>query len=147
MSGVCIFCRMALIYVRPQCVNSSSPSAAYMRHWTGSALVQIMACRLIGAKPLSESMLEYCQSKYNIFRSWKCISKCHLGNGGHFVQGRWVKGYPVFPCMIWLFTRQFPGTDLLILEQIWHCTEITTWTFVISEMTLAYFTKKVKLES
>ena len=31
--------------------NSSHPSAAYrsMRQWTGSALVQIMACRLFGA--------------------------------------------------------------------------------------------------
>ena len=41
-------------------VNSSLPSATYMRQWTGSALVQIMACCLIGAKPLSPPMLEYC---------------------------------------------------------------------------------------
>ena len=34
-------------------LDSSPPSAAYMRQWTGSALVQIMACRLLGAKPLS----------------------------------------------------------------------------------------------
>ena len=45
----------------PQWVNSSSPIAAYMRQWLGSALVQIMACRLFGAKPLSEPMLGYCQ--------------------------------------------------------------------------------------
>ena len=38
-----------------------SPSAAYMCQWTGSALVQIMACRLFGAKPLPEPMLTYCQ--------------------------------------------------------------------------------------
>ena len=37
------------------------PSAAYMRQRTGSALLQIMACRLVGAKPLSKPMLEYCQ--------------------------------------------------------------------------------------
>ena len=41
-------------------INSSPPSAEYMPEWTGPALVQIMACRLIGAKPLSEPMLEYC---------------------------------------------------------------------------------------
>ena len=35
-------------------LNSSSPSAAYMRHSIGSALVQIMACRIFGAKPLSK---------------------------------------------------------------------------------------------
>ena len=35
--------------------HSSSPrSASYMRQWTGWALVQIMACSLIGAKPLSK---------------------------------------------------------------------------------------------
>ena len=33
---------------------SSPRSAAYMRRWTGSTLVQIIACPLIGAKPLSE---------------------------------------------------------------------------------------------
>ena len=32
-----------------------------MRRWIGSALVQIMACRLFGAKPFSKPMLGYCQ--------------------------------------------------------------------------------------
>ena len=39
-------------------INSSPPSAAYMSR---SALFQIMACRLFGAKPLPEPMLTYCQ--------------------------------------------------------------------------------------
>ena len=42
-------------------VNSSPPGAAYMHQWIGSALVQIMAWRLFGAKPLSKPMLSYCQ--------------------------------------------------------------------------------------
>ena len=42
-------------------INSSPPSAAYMRQLIGSALVQVMACRLFGDKPLPEPMLEYCQ--------------------------------------------------------------------------------------
>ena len=42
-------------------INSFLPSAAYMRQWIGSALVQIMACRLFGAKPLSKKMLRFCQ--------------------------------------------------------------------------------------
>ena len=42
--------------------NSSPPSAAYMPHWwTGSALVQVMACTLSGAKSLLEPMLVYSQ--------------------------------------------------------------------------------------
>ena len=41
--------------------NSSPPSAAYMCQWIGSTLVQIMACRLFGAKPLSKPMMVYCQ--------------------------------------------------------------------------------------
>ena len=36
------------------------PNAAYMRQWKVS-LVQIMACRLFGVKPLSEPMLNYHQ--------------------------------------------------------------------------------------
>ena len=41
-------------------VNSSSPRAAYMSQWIRSVLVKIMACRLVGAKPLSKPRLEYC---------------------------------------------------------------------------------------
>ena len=44
-----------------QRVNSSTPSAIYVHQWTGSALVQKMACRLFSAKPLPEPMLTYCQ--------------------------------------------------------------------------------------
>ena len=35
-------------------LNSSSHSAKYMRQWTRSALVQVMACLPFGAKPLPE---------------------------------------------------------------------------------------------
>ena len=41
--------------------NSSPSGAAYMRQGIGSALVQIMACGLYGAKPLSKPVLVYCQ--------------------------------------------------------------------------------------
>ena len=42
-------------------INSTSTSAAIIRQWIGSLLVQIMTCRLFGAKPLSKAMLGYCQ--------------------------------------------------------------------------------------
>ena len=41
--------------------NPSPHSARYMHQWIGSALFKIMACRLFSAKPLSKSMLGYCQ--------------------------------------------------------------------------------------
>ena len=41
-------------------VNSSPPSATYMHMWIGSALIQIMACRLFGVKPLSKPTLACC---------------------------------------------------------------------------------------
>ena len=68
-----------------------------LHRWTGSALVQIMACRLDSAKPLSEPMLTYCEIdpkehismkfylKFKYFYSRKCVCKCRLRNGGHFV--------------------------------------------------------------
>ena len=40
-------------------VSSSAPGAAYIRLWIGSALLQIMACRLFSAMPLSKPMLGY----------------------------------------------------------------------------------------
>ena len=81
-------------------VNSSPPSSVYKRQWIESALVQIMACRIFGTKPLSKAMLTYCQldsneqtsmkveARYKPFHSRKCmIWKHRLQNGGHFVQG------------------------------------------------------------
>ena len=47
----------SLYWVSPfclHCINSSPPSATCMRQWMESALVQIMDCRLFGAKPLSK---------------------------------------------------------------------------------------------
>ena len=52
-----------------QWVNSSPPSATYMRQWTGSAFVRVMSCHLFGAKALPEPMLAYCQ-----LDSWEQIS-------------------------------------------------------------------------
>ena len=42
-------------------VNSSPHSAAYVRRWIRSALLQIMVCRLFGTKPLSEQTFRYTQ--------------------------------------------------------------------------------------
>ena len=39
----------------------SEHHAEHMFQWIRSALVQIMACRLFGAKPLSKPMVGYCQ--------------------------------------------------------------------------------------
>ena len=39
--------------------NSSPPGAAYKRQGTVSALVQVMDCRLFGAKPLPKPILAY----------------------------------------------------------------------------------------
>ena len=61
-----------------------------MRHWIRSALVQIMACHLFRAKPLSKPMLPYRQldsweqisvifeSEFYHFHSQKCFWNCRL---------------------------------------------------------------------
>ena len=61
-----------------------------MCQWNESALVQLMACRLFGAKPLPEPMLAYCQldsreqisvkfeSEFCHFHSRKCFWNCRL---------------------------------------------------------------------
>ena len=41
--------------------HSPPPSATYLLQWIGSALVQIMACHLFSAQPLSEPVLGYWQ--------------------------------------------------------------------------------------
>ena len=47
-----------------------NPSAACMRQWTESALVKVKACRLFGAKPLSEPMLPYCHLTHGNKFQW-----------------------------------------------------------------------------
>ena len=73
-----------------------------MRQSTGSALVQVMACRLFGTKPLPEPMLADCQldaqeqtsvkfeSKYKLFIDENAFQNVFCQIGDHFVQGRWV---------------------------------------------------------
>ena len=73
-----------------------------MRQWTGSTLVQIMACRLFGTKPLSKPMLGYCQLDPRNKLQW--ISKqntnffIHENASENIIcetlsRGRWVKLY------------------------------------------------------
>ena len=50
-----------LLWQHALCFNSLRPSNAYMRQYNIPTLLQIMACRLCGAKPFSETMLPYCQ--------------------------------------------------------------------------------------
>ena len=66
-------------------INSSPSSAVYMHGWTGSALVQVMACRQTGDKPLPKPMLIYChwtplnKLKWNSNRNIKLfIHQMHL---------------------------------------------------------------------
>ena len=49
-------------------LNSLRPG--YMCHWTGSLLVQVLACRLLGAKPLPEPVMTYCQLDQGIYYNW-----------------------------------------------------------------------------
>ena len=49
--------KLCQIWANAGNINSSPPGAAYMCQWIGSALLQIMACRLCGAKPLPKSAL------------------------------------------------------------------------------------------
>ena len=54
---------VASLYIPDRCsksyFKSSTPSAAYVRQWIVSALVQIMGC-LFGAESLSKPILCYC---------------------------------------------------------------------------------------
>ena len=74
-------------------VNSSPPSAAYMRQLMGSALVPITAWSRISVNAVllligilgtnfSEILI-----KIQKFHSRKCIWKHRLRNGGHFISG------------------------------------------------------------
>ena len=50
-------------------VNSSPPSVVFMCQWTGSKLVQIMACHLFGTKRLPEAMPLSCLNQAIIWNN------------------------------------------------------------------------------
>ena len=87
---------IAILYYH---INTSPPSAIYMCQWMTPTLVQIMACCLFSAKPLSKPRLDpQEQSLWNYdkdkktFHSLKYVWKYRMRNGGHFVQGSMAHG-------------------------------------------------------
>ena len=113
--------------------NSSTPSAAYMRQWSRSTLVQVMACRLFGAKPLPEPMLVHCQldsweqllvkieSEFYNLHSTKCIWKCRLLKwwpfcpGGDGFSWRGGRRWPVAAWRKWLSFQMFTQTTKMFM--------------------------------
>ena len=115
---------------------SSPPSAAYIRQWIGSALVQIMACHLTGGKPLSEPMLTYCQwdpeeqtsvkfeCKYKTFHSWKCTLNVVCEMAAIF-----TRGDELTPCCF----HRWPAIQWLVMlcpYRTWNC-HSSSWTSII----------------
>ena len=47
------------------CDSFNPTGAVFMRQWIGSELVQILACRQFGTKPLSKPMVGYCSLEKN----------------------------------------------------------------------------------
>ena len=103
-----------------------------MRQWIGSALGQIMACRLFGAKPLSKPVLGYCQldrkeqtsvkfeSEFYHFHARKCIWKCCLPEWRPFCSGGdELKCYSCH-CKLQLWLGMKP---VFTLNKISHCDE------------------------
>ena len=103
-------------------INSSSHSAAYMRRWIGSALLQIMVCRLFGTKPLSEQTFRYSQElspgpleymnklQWNFNQKWKLFIH---GNASEYIvckmaaifetftQWHWIEYLNIIDVMVW----------------------------------------------
>ena len=57
-------------------LNLVRPSDAHMDQWTKLSLFKIIACRLFGAKPLSEPVLTYYQLHPKEYISMKFYLKC-----------------------------------------------------------------------
>ena len=85
--------------------------------WVGELIIigSVMACRLVDAKPLCEPMLEYCwlypyeqalmkyYSKFIHFHSRKCMWKCRVRNGGHFVSASMCERNTIQSSQMWTY--------------------------------------------
>ena len=111
-------------------INSSPPTAAYMRQQTGSALVQIMACCLFGAKPSPEPMLSIgpletnfseIEVKIQNFSFIKCIWTCHLRKWRPFCPGEMSRHnhYGYWPRIIWQ-RHLYPRVSITVTGAVWR---------------------------
>ena len=128
---------------RPQWVNMSPLSVAYMHQLTGSSLVQVMACCLFGTKPLPEPMLAYCKLdsweqipvklewKHYHFHSRKCIWKCGLPKWRPFCPGgsqltlHGLVGIKGIRNSVIVWFGLWVGTHL-----VWHTDKLHHWLLV-----------------
>ena len=107
-------------------INSLRPSDAYKRQYNIPTLVQIMACGLFGAKPLSEPMLPYCQLHPKEHISMKFYLK--------FIHSNWRK----CPWKLWPFCLSFS-----VLTQVHTC--FRGWGSANTETPSAYNTAVIHL--
>ena len=90
-----------------------------MRRWTGSVLVQVMACRRFGAEPLPDPMLIYCQldpkehtsvkfeAKYKTIHSRNTSENVVCEMAAIVSTGRWVMWQPRGSDMLPKFLENF----------------------------------------
>ena len=122
-----------------------------MRQWTGPSFVQVMACRLFGAKPLPEPILAYCQLdswgkksvKFELyhFHSRKCIWKWRLpkwrpfcpGGGKLITTSYWLLTLAqlLSSCCLCVYKSQRLGTDKTYLLT-------SSFNFLHNELILVY---------
>ena len=87
-----------LLFLSLRSHNSRGIRSLFIRQWIGSTLVQIMACRLFGPKPLSEPTRTHCQLGHLVQTSVKFKSKYKkisfikntFEKMSCFNQGKWV---------------------------------------------------------
>ena len=119
---------------------------AYMRQWTESTLVQVMACRLFGLKPLPEPLLTYCSLigwtwnqythddviKWNLFRVADHLCR-------EFTVHRWTARTKASDAELWCFFFDL-RLNKRLSKQSWgwrfetpsrslwsHCNDSTVW--------------------
>ena len=66
------------------------PSVAYSRQYDITTLLQIIACRLLRAKPLSKPILPYCQLDPKEHMSVKFIQNSKVSIQGNAIENVWV---------------------------------------------------------
>ena len=90
-STLYLFTGRMIILIQARIQVSPSPLGdAYMCQWTGAASVQVMACRLFGAKPLPGEVPANQRSLNRnsiLFIHEKAVENVVCQNGDHFVEG------------------------------------------------------------
>ena len=126
--------------------HSHPPSAAYLRQWSWSALLQVMYCGLLGAKPSPEPMRN--------FVNWTLRNKLHWNSNKntniyhwHWVNAREEPLKILVNKITWIYRQLvIKSQQIKSFHKVWIFYMHLVWHYVYSDRSISYMYYLIQLQ-